>query len=211
MGKVGKVVIAALALGLCYGAGVGIKHLLTQAQEPAKDLVGVPETEYEQKRSGAAVSRNQAVFYYRAGTRLLNGGKFADAIKQFDQAIARHRNYPDAYANRAYARAALHDPAGAVEDMTNLLKIEPANPRAYAVRAQFRLLVGDPKLALDDYDMAIQLDPNSDSLFCGRAAVLEKAGDYKSAAADYNTALGINPRSTDAYNGLARCSGTLRR
>ena len=63
----------------------------------------------------------------------------------------------EAYNNRAYAKAALGDFQGAVDDLTRLLQVRPDNPEAYYNRGIAKKQLGDISGAIGDLQKAATL------------------------------------------------------
>src|SRR5579859_2702913 len=100
--------------------------------------------------------------------------------------------------NRGIPRARMGDHAGAVEDFTRSLQIEPQQTNAYGYRALSRLRTGDLEGARADLDEALRRRPDP-RYYVKRAALEGMAGDLEGAIADCSAALALRPDDADAW------------
>jgi tetratricopeptide (TPR) repeat protein len=109
-------------------------------------------------------------------------------------------------------RGVLHQKAGeydkAIDDFSEVLKIDSRNRMAYSNRAIAWKQKGQLELALGDYNEALRLDPKSALTWHNRGAVWASEGNFKRAAADFREAIRLDPELPDAFNALAWIQAT---
>jgi tetratricopeptide (TPR) repeat protein len=133
-------------------------------------------------------------------------GRFQDAIRDLDQAIAIQNDNPLAYYNRGYAHFALKEYEQAITDYGAAIRLDARFGLAYNNRGLSRAIVGtDLVQALNDTDDALKLLPINLDVRETRGFVYLKLGDPALALNEYNAALTIDPnRAVSLYGrGLA--------
>jgi serine/threonine protein kinase len=92
------------------------------------------------------------------------------------------------------------NPAKAIEDYTQAIKLKPNDPDAYFHRGDARASLGDRNGAIDDYSQAIEIDPEDADVYTSRGNVYFKAKKYKMAIADYNKSIELNAGDADVFS-----------
>jgi tetratricopeptide (TPR) repeat protein len=90
-------------------------------------------------------------------------------------------------------RKRMTDLDGAVADLSNAIRLQPADMLAHLFRGNTYLQQKDYDKALADYETALRIGPPDELAYAGRADVLSSRGDYDGAIADYTRALAITP------------------
>src|SRR5690606_20223713 len=103
-------------------------------------------------------SPGDAEAYNMRGTALGRGGKYREALKDFDRAIQLNPRFYQAYANRALIWRSLNDYNRALADYEAALRINPSYDAAYIGRGSVLRLMGRTDEAFRDFERAIQLD-----------------------------------------------------
>lgn len=98
---------------------------------------------------------------------------------------------------RGHEKSAKGDYAGAIEDLTQAIKLKPDDTQARSSRASVREKIADYAGAIEDYTNIIGYNPNDGSAYILRAQVRLKLKDFIGAIADYNQALKLKP--DDSY------------
>ncbi|MFN6563827.1 MAG: tetratricopeptide repeat protein [Nostoc sp. ChiSLP01] len=95
---------------------------------------------------------------------------------------------------------------GAVQDFSQLIKLEPKNALAYNKRGDAYYRLGDYEQAQADSSQAILLNPQDANAYYDRGFALYELGKYKEAIADYTQTIKLNSQDAYAYygRGLAR-------
>jgi tetratricopeptide (TPR) repeat protein len=85
------------------------------------------------------------------------------------------------------------DVAGAIEDYTTCISIDPDNAAWYFSRAAARQKAGDVVGAIEDLTESIAKDSKNPTLYVARGNVLSIAKRFPEAIQDYQSALKIKP------------------
>jgi tetratricopeptide (TPR) repeat protein len=123
-------------------------------------------------------------------------GQHAEAVADFDRALAVRPDYPEALTNRGRARLALRDWAGAQADLDQALTFAATTPFAAAVLHNRGLLRQERKAltgALADFDKALEIDPKHAATYVARGLIRKEVGDLQGALEDFDQALEQNP------------------
>ena len=98
------------------------------------------------------------------------------------------------------------DYKGAIDDWTQVIKINPNYANAYYYRGVIRYELGDKQGAIDDYSQAIKINPNYHHAYHFRGLTHRKLGNNQNAIDDYTQALKIKPNDKFTYyfRGAAR-------
>ena len=107
------------------------------------------------------------------------------------------------FANRGVAKANLGRYAKAIQDFTEVIRLDPNDAQAYNNRGVAKGGLGRRAEAIEDYTTAIHLNPNDVTAYNNRGATKEKLGRYAEAVEDYKTALRLDPNNAKAKNNLA--------
>ncbi len=134
---------------------------------------------------------------------LLVGGRFEDAKTRAASLIEKNPKDIEAMLLRANAMAALKDPAGAVEEVEQAMKVSPEDSRALVSLGAIRLRSGDAAQAEAAFRQAIALDPNSVDAQLALANFLFTAGRTDEAEQTIKRALSIDPQHVLANRMLA--------
>lgn len=129
-----------------------------------------------------------------------------DSGTLWSDVIAKHPEAPVAWNNRGIYRKDNGDFAGAMEDYSRALELDPGYALAYTNRAVARQRLGDFHGALEDLDRSISLDPGDSGAFVNRGVVQIRLGQTDRAIADFTRAIELDPSNAAAYGNR----GTLR-
>ena len=122
------------------------------------------------------------------------------ALSYVSRCIERHKNNAQAYLARCeiYANH-LKDYGKALEDIDEVIKLEPSNVNYYINRSYLRYQVNDIRGTMADLDYAIAIDPNSVTAHYNRALLRSEVGDYNKAVEDYDFVLDRDPDNYPAF------------
>ncbi len=100
-------------------------------------------------------------------------------------------------------RGMLHSKRGddrlAVEDFSQVIKLEPDNAEALENQAAAYDALGEHHLAREDYDGVIRLEPDNAVALYSRGACLAQMGDLDGALADFDRAIALEPGDSVPY------------
>lgn len=122
-----------------------------------------------------------------------------EEIRSFSEAIRLEPRFAEAFYNRAIARSAMGDRAGALADYDEAIRLSPEDPDAYNNRGLERSEAGDRDGALADLDLAVGLLPTDAEVRNNRGLVRSDSGDLSGAIEDYTAAIRITPDLAGAY------------
>ena len=123
---------------------------------------------------------------------LLDLKHFDDVTGSCDVLLESGKTSAALYELRGLARAGLKDFAGAIEDHTQAIALEPGQARLFLRRGDLYLVSDAPKLAKHDFEEAVRLDPSSGDALSGRAAALVRLGKHREAVEDAEKALRLS-------------------
>lgn len=109
------------------------------------------------------------------------------------------------YKKQAVIKADAKDYAGAIEDFTTALLLNPRDTNTYFDRAMMREYRGDLLGAIEDFTSAADLDPENADNFYLRGLVKERMNNIAGAVNDLEKALQLEPENADAEYHLALC------
>ena len=126
-------------------------------------------------------------------------GRAAEAVADFDRALALRPNNAEDHCNRASALADLGGLDEALAGFSRAIALMPAMAPAYFNRAEVLVRLGRPAEALRDCDRAIELYPELAGAHCHRGIALKVLGRLNEALASLDRALALDPKLTDAF------------
>jgi tetratricopeptide (TPR) repeat protein len=134
---------------------------------------------------------------YGEAYRCLGEAEFAlnhnkQALENFDRAIALQPT-ARAFERRGAVRYDVHDFKGAISDLSEAIKIDPASSYYLYSRAYSRDDLRDRVGAIADLNKAIQLSPNYTDAYALRAYCRRLSGDLVGAVADYAVVARLDP------------------
>jgi len=98
---------------------------------------------------------------FTRGARDLSGGAEAEAVADFDAAVALEPELAEAYARRAVARFQAGDSSGALRDAQEALQREPRHFGVWRNLSQFLEARGDLPGALTAWRKLLEVDPRT--------------------------------------------------
>jgi tetratricopeptide (TPR) repeat protein len=87
----------------------------------------------------------------------------------------------------------LDDFAGAIEDVTQALSLQPGQPALLVRRGELYLIENSPLLALRDFEEAVRLDPTLAGARTGLGTTRVQLGRFREAVADAEVAARLGP------------------
>ena len=91
------------------------------------------------------------------------------------------------------------DLAGAIDDFTQALALDPKYVQGYSYRAAAKMTKGDLDGAIADDDQLLLLDPHNAGGFSQRGYLKQSKNDVDGAIADYTCAIQFDPKNYLAY------------
>jgi len=147
-----------------------------------------------------------AEFLAIARDNLREGDRFS-ALITLDSALLKSPKYADAYLLRATVRTEIQNLEGAIEDLSNVIRIDPGRAEAYYRRAMVYSDLGYHRdYCLRDLSEAITLDSKQSRYYVERARIRASSintyngnREYDLAIDDINRAIAVEPRNGRLY------------
>ncbi len=136
-------------------------------------------------------------------------GFWKDSVTLWSRQIAIDPDCDTAWHDRGKARYDQGDAAGAMEDCTRCLELNPRFAKSYNLRGLLLRQAGDVAGARADFDRALDLNPAYAIALSNRGDLRRSQGDLDGALADAEAALRLEPSSASAH--FVRAEVLLRR
>ncbi len=124
-----------------------------------------------------------------------------NAARDFAKAIVLSPRF--GYRERARARTDARNWKGAIADLTECIKLNPADAELYRERGTAKFTLKDSVGAIDDFDRAIQIKPDFACALARRADVRVRLKDKVGAMKDFARAIELEPDNAMTYVGRA--------
>ena len=134
-------------------------------------LLGMLKVAPDEQSAGAVERAIQAQWIAQAtpatkllllhGFNQLNENQPADALEDFNAALALQPDLQEGWRGRAMARAQMGDPAGATRDIAEVMKREPRQFEALEDLSRIAEQRGDAKGAYESWMRALEIDPKT--------------------------------------------------
>lgn len=131
-----------------------------------------------------SITAQSASDHFQYAESYFSQRKYIEAINSYSRAINLQPSNA-AYHNRAVAKLETYDYTGAIEDLSQAIRLNPGNRLHYHVRAAAYNLLEDHEKAIQDYSSMIKLDPKDFEAYELRAGRLLIAERNKEAAKDF--------------------------
>jgi Tfp pilus assembly protein PilF len=125
-----------------------------------------------------------AAFRARGNIRFVNGA-LADAVADFNEAVALEPSVASAYLDRGIVRDRLGDRTGALEDLARSIAIDPGEGDAHAARAGILAALGAHRAAVDDLNVRLRLQPDDFVAHLDRGLAALALDDPRAALDDF--------------------------
>jgi tetratricopeptide (TPR) repeat protein len=143
-----------------------------------------------------------AVQRCRLGNQLDSAGRFPDAIRQYQAALAVKRNYVEAHSSYGNVLRQVGRLPEAIEECQTALRIDPNYARAHNNLANALLDSGRVAEAIEHYHEALRFRPDDSKIHYNLGNAWLKAGRGADAIQEYQTALRLNPDDEEAHFNL---------
>jgi tetratricopeptide (TPR) repeat protein len=120
-------------------------------------------------------------------------------IQQLNQLILENREFPMAYAQRAYQYYLAGNYNSAISDYDSAIMLDPDNPVYILERGILYERMNEIDRAIDDFNAALLLDENNDQVWYNLANAFFLKSDYEASIEYYSQAISLNPSKPDLY------------
>ena len=124
---------------------------------------------------------------------------FSKAIEHYSEAIKSNPQLPEAYHNRAHAKAALGRPKKAIKDFDKAIELRPQFVEAYNDRGSTKIGLGEYKEAIKDFNQYIELNPKAAEAYYNRGLAKHRLGDPEEAIKDFDQAVELRCKHAETY------------
>jgi tetratricopeptide (TPR) repeat protein/tRNA A-37 threonylcarbamoyl transferase component Bud32 len=137
---------------------------------------------------------------------LLDLHRYQEAARSLDSYVRVAQPTAEVFRVRGWVRARLNNFAGAVEDFTRALELEPEHAETLAYRGWAHLtpVIESPRQALADFEGVLRLAPDNAEAHAGRGNARAQLGQVRPAVADAEKALRQGPRKPRLLYNTAR-------
>jgi lipoprotein NlpI len=145
--------------------------------------------------------RELALALYQRGAGHAAKGEYAEAVRDYTQALKFAPNSSDALYNRGGAYSKLGRWDEALADFNALLEIVPNDPSTHYARAWVQAQRGEDKAAIADLDKVLEIAQGDQEALLDRGGMNIRAGRYDDAIRDFGALLKLDPKAAAAaYN-----------
>ncbi len=131
---------------------------------------------------------------YTDATKMVNEGRYQNAMVVLDEAVQSKVNLYEALALRAKVHQILSEHDKAIEDAGRVLDARPDDPDMYRLRAKSYRELGQFQKAIADYDRVAQIQPDS-RVFNDRGGCYRDLKQMDKALADFAKAVDLEPNA----------------
>lgn len=155
-------------------------------------------------KSGKLGRENRAIAHMRRATAYSQTGNQAQAIEDFNQALAIRPNEAAAYHGRGLALARMSRFNEAIADYDQAIVMLPDTADLHFLRGFAHAEAGHLNAAIADFDRTIAIDPEHAAAMTQRGRVYMRSGNTDRAIADFDRAIAIRGPADALYErGLA--------
>lgn len=137
--------------------------------------------------------------YHNRGIAYLEKKHYAEAMRDFNRAIAIDPRDADAYLGRGVVLSRTNHEHEAIAQFDRAISIDPRYAEAYAKRCFAKMLLNQPSSALGDCRTAVKLNPVHREAFINLGVIYEALGRNREALASYRRAIKIDPGDGEAH------------
>lgn len=150
---------------------------------------------------GRLSGSERATAFYNRGNALMKKKRIAEAIADFESALALHADYPEVFFNRSIAYQIIQDRSAALADLDTYLRLVPTDADALAMRGGLMLSSGKDERAAKDLEAALVINPRHEAALVNRGHLKVRARQFPEALQDYEAVLAMNPANAEALYG----------
>jgi tetratricopeptide (TPR) repeat protein len=140
--------------------------------------------------------------YNNLGAALMENGRLAEAIEQFQTALKIKPEFADAHYNLGYTLARQGKLDAGIYHLGQSLRLEPTKQKALNNLGVALALQGRYQEAANNFETALKLNPMDADVHNNLGFALKNSGSPEAAVRHFTRALELDPRHADAHNNL---------
>ena len=144
-------------------------------------------------------SKKDAADFFLKGNQALGQKNYAEALRLYDEAIAKNADFSDAYLNKGITLLKLGRPEDAFEVLTEAITVDPTLTQANLVRSEAALDLGRRKEARADLLQIEKQYQDSTRFHLVKGNLLDAEGNPSLAIPEYDTAIRLSKTNIEAY------------
>ena len=148
---------------------------------------------------------------FEQGCASYRAGKFEEAIRCYDAALAGDPGNPDIWNNKGAAMLRLNRDAEALVSFDHAISLAPENAKVWNSKGQVLLRLGQLGDALPAFHRAVKLDPDYANAWFGQGEALAKSEKHQEAVACFENVVRLSPKDEQAWYYMAYSMGFLGR
>jgi tetratricopeptide (TPR) repeat protein len=212
MSRFAKILLASLVFVFLVGGGVlglGVYWILLDRQQ--NRVLQKAGEALDKRDFGTAIALFDRAFklhlpstkaawaHSGRGRAETENGKYADAIRDFSEALRLYPKGKEAYWGRAYAYQLNGDLDKALSDYAEYLRYDENAGPVYFSRGLIYLQRKEWAKAVQDFSESIRCEPENSSAYLNRGSALLELGELDGAQASLDAAISMNPTLAEAY------------
>jgi len=147
---------------------------------------------------GGQDKKDAADFFLKANVALKQNN-YTEAIRLYNEAIDKNKDFPDAYLNKGIALMKSGQINDAREVLTEAITLDPSLVQANLVRAESSLRLADFRGAEEDLKKISKEYADSSRYFLIRGNLMEAQSRTSEAIADFDKAIALDPKNVEAF------------
>lgn len=160
------------------------KSLMEDNSRHTRNAMREMEAAADKHEKDALLDPKLAEEYKEKGNEFFKNQQWADAKKEYDEALRRNPKDHKLYSNRAAALTKLCAHPDAIRDLDKCLELDPTFVKGYSRKGVCYLFMKEYKRALEMYEKGLALDPNSEECKKGKEQVLQKVREANVSGAE---------------------------
>jgi tetratricopeptide (TPR) repeat protein len=147
---------------------------------------------------GGQDKKDAADFFLKAN-QALTQKNYADAIRLYDEAIAKNADFSDAFLNKGITLLQMGNAEQAYEILTEAIQLDPTLVQANLVRSEAAYELGLLTEALADLNQIEKQYKDSTRYFLVKGNILAAQGNDQAASAAFDRSISLNKANVEAY------------